>query len=113
MKIPNIKGQVKYYEDEKFSQIRNKKCICCGIPMYRHGTYKRFAAIGGKKVRVLVARFYCRVCKKKCSALPSFLRAYSIIPEVVVEFVREQYQRYGQSIRSLARELGFARTTIR
>jgi hypothetical protein len=78
-----------YVKSEGHRQVRpERSCPRCGRRqrLHRHGSYGRSVTSAvGKVLRILVARFLCRGCRRTVSYLPGFALSYRVVGAATVE----------------------------
>jgi transposase-like protein len=87
-----------YVQSEGHRQVRPElSCPQCGRRqrLHRHGSYGRsVTGAVGKVLRILVARFLCRGCRRTVSYLPGFALSYRVVATATVEaFLDRQSSR--------------------
>ena len=80
-------------KEHDFPDLTNELCHQCkGDYLRRHGFYKRYLITIGFEGEIIIRRYYCGVCKKTISLLPSFChpkRTYGT--EAIIEFLKAFY----------------------
>ena len=91
-----------YAASQAHRQVRPEpECPRCGARagLHRHGCYERGITTGaGGVVRILVARFLCRICRRTISYLPSFALSYRLVAAATFEAFL-QGERDGRDVR--------------
>ena len=78
-----------------FPDLTNELCHQCkGDYLQRYGFYGRYLITIGFEGEIIIRRYYCRVCKKTISLLPSFChpkRTYGT--QAIMEFLKAFYEK--------------------
>lgn len=77
--------------------IPDSVCPSCERPtsLHRHGCYARWVvSVLGALWRLLIARFFCPLCRRTISYLPDFVLTYRLVgPDSFAAFLDERHDR--------------------